>query len=237
MPTRRWKLCDVDPASGEVRYYIAILQGESRSEFNTTQYAHCMKALTGMSPLEPPSGGTFVAHHMVFKKEYVREMLSLMGEKTATLRAWPLLIMSYSRKYFRFSEYKTYATFMINYHPDRFFHHELPLFGEGGLRFREANAIMDDILKASSFANGGLSFEQLDKYVRANWKSLSSSNQMYIPGYIQLDHVYGLNLNDLRIAGPTAKDVEPGSPDSVEGERERLTRKNEQTSIFPMILA
>ena len=123
VPSRRWKLCSVDPDTGSVKYHIAILQGESRSEFNTTQYANCMRALIGFTPLEPVEGGTFVAHHMVFQTKYVKEMLDLMAEKTNCSRPWPLMIMAASKKFYRFSEYKTYATFMLKTHPEEFHYH------------------------------------------------------------------------------------------------------------------
>lgn len=192
VPTRRWKLCERDQ-NGMIKYYIAILQGESRSEFNTTQYAQCMKALTGMVPLEPTEGGTFVAHHMVFHTQYIREMLDLMAEKTASLEPWPILIMSYSRKFFRFSEYKTYATFMLRHHPEVFNYHELKLFGDGGLRFREANSVIDEMMKQFVITNGGLSYSDVNNFVSVNWKGLSGlTNQQCYPAYVQLDHVYGL---------------------------------------------
>ena len=155
MPTRRWRLCSTDVRTGRVMYHIAILQGESRSEFNTTQYANCMRALTGFTPLEPVEGGTFVAHHMVFQTKYVKEMLDLMAEKTASEDPWPIMIMASSRKFYRFSEYKTYATFMIKKHPEEFHYHELSMFGEGGLRFREANSVVDDMLKVLKIQDGG----------------------------------------------------------------------------------
>lgn len=155
MPIRRWRLCSIDPVSHRLKYHIAILQGESRSEFNTTQYANCMRALTGFTPIEPCEGGTFVAHHMVFQTKYVTEMLQLMAERTASLDPWPLMIMASSRKYYRFSEYKTYATFMMKMHPDEFNYHELCMFGEGGLRFRDANNIVDDMLTKSKIKDGG----------------------------------------------------------------------------------
>ena len=152
-----------------------------------------MKALTGMVPLEPIEGGTFVAHHMVFHTEYVREMLDLMAEKTASSEPWPILIMSYSRKFFRFSEYKTYATFMLRNHPNLFNYHELKLFGDGGLRFREANTVIDEMMKQFVITNGGLSYRDVNNFVKINWKSLSGlSNQQCYPAYVQLDHVYGL---------------------------------------------
>jgi hypothetical protein len=62
-----------------------------------------------MTPLEPNEGGTFVAHHMTFNKQRVIEMLELMTNTTGShCMPWPKLIMSYSRKYYRFSEYKVH---------------------------------------------------------------------------------------------------------------------------------
>ena len=200
VPTRRWRLCSKD-ASGDLRYHIAILQGESRSEFNTTQYANCMRALVGYTPLEPVEGGTYVAHHMVFQTRYVREMLDLMAEKTASLEPWPIMIMSSSRKFYRFSEYKTYATFMLKNHPDDFNYHELSLFGDGGLRFREANNIIDDMLKQCRIVDGGIKYSEVAAFVNANWKHLTTPGQC-MPAYIQLDHVYGLEGIDLNLSSP-----------------------------------
>lgn len=197
VPTRRWKLCSKD-ASGNLRYHIAILQGESRSEFNTTQYANCMRALIGYTPLEPVEGGTYVAHHMVFQTQYVREMLDLMAEKTASLDSWPIMIMASSRKFYRFSEYKTYATFMIKHHPEDFHYHELALFGNGGLRFREANNVIDDMLKVCQVVDGGISYDQIRNYVSDNWQQLTTPGSI-MPAYIQLDHVYGLEGIDLNL--------------------------------------
>ena len=52
IPTRRWRLARYDE-SGKIHYTIAILQAEARSEFNTSQYASCMKAMLGYSPVDP----------------------------------------------------------------------------------------------------------------------------------------------------------------------------------------
>lgn len=200
-----------------MKYFIAILQAESRSEFNTTQYALCMKALTGFEPLNPPAGGTFVAHHMVFNAEYMKEMLELMNKHTQSgiisssfisttlcfnhvLTAdlpWPRLIMAQSRQFYRFSEYKTYATFMLHRHPEEFHHHALSHFGEGGMRFREANSIVAEMLRSCAVSRGGLSYEQVTSFMIERWQQLSEGNeklQPHIkPAYVQLDHVYGLD--------------------------------------------
>lgn len=65
---------------------------------------------------------------------------------TKSTLPWPLLIMSYSRIFYRFSEYKTYATFMIRNYPNRFEYHKLADFGECGIRFRDAGPVLKDII-------------------------------------------------------------------------------------------
>jgi hypothetical protein len=159
VPTRRWKLCDYND-NREILFYFAILQGETRSEFNSYQYSSCMKALTNMTAVEPNDGGTFVSHHMVFDKNRVIEMLNLMIKNTGYHNMqWPKLLMSYSRKFYRFSEYKTYATFMTTHYPEEFHYHAFHYFGEGGLRFREANEILKQILLNCPIINGGIPYE------------------------------------------------------------------------------
>lgn len=208
VPIRRWKLCDRDE-NDQIRYFVAILQGESRSEFNSTQYSHCMRALIDMTPLEPQKGGTFVTHHMVFHTKYTKELLNTMNLLTGSDLPWPKLIMSYSRKFYRFSEYKTYATYMTNKYPSEFNYHELNLFGKDGLRFREANHILDSMLSFCDVSYGGISYHQVRQYVLANWVKMPCAGQN-IPAYIQLDHVYGLegiDLNQFAIQPPVNHQV------------------------------
>lgn len=83
---------------------------------------------------------------MIFNKLCVFEMLSNIMSFTKSTLPWPLLIMSYSRIFYRFSEYKTYATFMIRNYPNRFEYHKLNDFGECGIRFRDAGPVLKDII-------------------------------------------------------------------------------------------
>ena len=83
---------------------------------------------------------------MIFNKLCVSEMLSNIMTFTKSTLPWPLLIMSYSRIFYRFSEYKTYATFMIRNYPGRFEYHKLADFGECGIRYREAGPVLKDII-------------------------------------------------------------------------------------------
>jgi hypothetical protein len=160
-----------------------------------------MKALTGETPRDPQGGGTFVAHHMVFNKHYVNEMLSFMNAFTGSALPWPLLIMSYSKKFYRFSEYKTYATYMLNRHPTEFHYHPLSDYGEGGLRFRDANRIVEQMLASCPLSKGGLSYGQIVTFAKENMAEfqgpISTAQEVrlehsVVPGYIQLDHVYGI---------------------------------------------
>jgi hypothetical protein len=102
--------------------------------------------------------------------------------------------MSWSKKFFRFSEYKTYATYMLRHHPNEFHFHDLEHFGAGGLRFRDANSIVKDMLATCNVSDGGLAYRQVKLFVD---ESLRRSGEN--PAYIQLDHVYGLDATDLEV--------------------------------------
>jgi hypothetical protein len=200
IPTRRWKICERD-VLGNIKFFTAILQGETRSKFNTSEYSNCMLELTGFSSLDPVSGGgTFVTHHMIFNKACIKELLELMTDTSSSLLPWPLLIMSQSKKHYRFSEYKTYATFMLRKHPTLFHYHDLYKFGEGGLRFRDADIIISEMLQCCKFEDGGLSFYQVRDFIANNWGKWNlNSNKNIMPAYIQLDRVYGLSDVDLKL--------------------------------------
>ncbi|CAM9861737.1 unnamed protein product, partial [Ectocarpus fasciculatus] len=112
VPVRPWRLCGRGEG-GEARFFIAILQAAPRSAFNRAEYAACMRALCGFEPRHPIGGGTFVSHHMCFHTAVVGELLQHMQRHTGSSLPWPLLIMSFSRRFCRFSEYMTYATYAI----------------------------------------------------------------------------------------------------------------------------
>ena len=154
---------------------------------------------------------------MIFNKLCVSEMLSNIMTFTKSTLPWPLLIMSYSRIFYRFSEYKTYATFMIRNYPGRFEYHKLADFGECGIRYREAGPVLKDIIittchyndadydyhgvvERKSYKNdnnilksaieSGLSYVRVRDYTLKKW---NQTNQ--VPGYIQLDHVYSFDID------------------------------------------
>ncbi|RYY77451.1 hypothetical protein EON63_18750, partial [archaeon] len=136
IPLRRWRLCSYNSSSNSISYSIAILQENSRSSFNTQQYAQCMKTMTTYTPIEPAQG-TMVAHHMVFNRTITLALLNHIQQTTRSQHIpWPLVIMSYTKKYYRFSEYKTYTTYIYHHHPNALHYHPLSMFGKGGVRVR-----------------------------------------------------------------------------------------------------
>jgi hypothetical protein len=154
-----------------------------------------MKALTNLCPYDPPEGGTFVTHHMVFHSHIVKELLQLMVDTTGSQLCWPRLIMSYSRKFYRFSEYKTYSSYLHHKYPYTLQHHRLADFGEYGLRFRDAKVIVKQIIESTTSTSSqlvGLSYQQVVNYMTCHWQNLSQPQiPTHIPAYVQLDHVYG----------------------------------------------
>jgi hypothetical protein len=81
---------------------------------------------------------------------------------------------------------------MLKMHPSEFHYHPLEEFGEGGLRFREANDVIGNMLRSSKIKDGGLSHTQVKEFVLHNWQTLTKPGES-IPAYIQLDHVYGFS--------------------------------------------
>lgn len=159
---------------------------------------------------------------MIFNKLCVFEMLSNIMTFTKSTLPWPLLIMSYSRIFYRFSEYKTYATFMIRNYPDQFEYHKLADFGECGIRYREAGPVLRDIIittchynetnnndadydyhvvvERKTYKNDNnilkSAIESGLSYVRVRDYTLKKWNQTnQVPGYIQLDHVYSFDVD------------------------------------------
>ena len=153
--------------------------------------------IAGVISCDPPEGGTFVAHHMLFHTHLVKQLLHRMTVTTRSTLPWPLLIMSYSRLYYRFSEYKTYASYLQAHHPNVLLHHRLADFGEGGLRFRDARAMVrtmtlsSETMKAAVW-QGGLSYPLVHSYMVRHWRDLCDGSSSRMPAYVQLDHVYGL---------------------------------------------
>ena len=166
------------------KHYIAILQNQSRSPFNKEEYQKCIEYLLGFPSFCPSKEGTFVSHHMVFNRIYVKEMLETILDRKKTRELWPSYFISLSHTFYRFSEYMLYASFMVKNHPEEFFYHPYELYGKTGLRFRDQDTkeIIENLReKYGSENNGFLSYQNIVDFF--NEKKYS---------YVQLEHVYNL---------------------------------------------
>jgi hypothetical protein len=218
VPIRRWRLCSRE--GDRVTYYTAILQAEPRSDFNTNQYAACMQALCGLVARQPEGGGTFVSHHMCLHTAHVAGLLRLARQHTASQLPWPQLVMSFSQRFYRFSEYKTYATYALHQNEAlsaaatppsttlEFRYHALEIFGAGGLRFRQTDEVLREMISLCGVKDGGIPYAKAREFAKLKWSSGSDSNGSGGgsggggTGYLQLDHVYGLGGIELNLTPP-----------------------------------
>lgn len=177
---RKWELYDVKDNS----YKFAILQEQAKNDFNKMEYANSIKKLTGLDALEPDIKGTFVPHHFIFHHKIVDNLLLYIENYNIlnSKKNWIEIILSLSKNYYRFSEYKLMSTFMKKYFPDELLFYPFKDYGLNGIRYRDSNEI---IKKIKDFCNlnktNDLSYKNFLNFVTANYDQM--------PSYIQLEHV------------------------------------------------
>ena len=194
IPLEKWDLWN--PLNH--RYYIAILQEESKSEFNKQQYDHYVDFLLGISSKNPLPIGTFVTHHMVFDKEYVKEMMEIiMKRKRKNIDIpWPKYLLSLCSRFYRFSEYILYSTFMHEYHSLDFYYYPYSEFGESGIRYRDASEIIENIrnsllIPISDNNNNNNNKKAYFTYQEIKDYFTNLKDKVKVT-YVQMEHVYHL---------------------------------------------
>jgi hypothetical protein len=141
--------------------------------------------LTGLTPVEPEEG-TFVPHHFVLH-HCVLEQLHNHIENYGTRynnnigMNWIHCIMQLSHMFFRFSEYKTIATFMTKYFPEMLKYHKFKKYGKFGHRIRDSVPFVKEIEENCVIENCGLSYEEFCRFV----------NELYDHkiSYLQIEHI------------------------------------------------
>jgi hypothetical protein len=204
IPITRW------PLIVDGRACTAILQDKSRSVFNEEQYAASTHSLTDMTALRPldsgrggiveksddKSIGTFISHHMVFKKKYVTELLALIarrGECSHDCKTWQHAILKQSRLFFRVSEYKMYQTFCATVYADMHQYHPYAKYGEADTRFRDGGVFLERLTKAYDLSKP-LSYADVKAFVAAQTGDNNGTDKgKYLfkrtPHYVLIDHV------------------------------------------------
>ena len=185
IPLEKWELA-IRNEKNNMEYCIPILQEQSKNDFNKEEYNKCSLYLLGLECAKPIKGGTFVTHHMVFDVECVKEMIQFIQTNKNISKKWPLYFISLSSKFYRFSEYLLYSTFMMEYYKEEFLYHPYEKYGKTGIRFREPREIIQKIKEKYSFKNDSFfSYQEIVDYF-----SESEFEKKLSYSYVQFEHVY-----------------------------------------------
>lgn len=174
---QKWDL--FDPSDG--LYKFAILQECSKNEFNKNEYSKSIQCLIGLDSIEPPIEGTFVPHHFIMHHNVLERLVSFIEESHGH-DSWIKIIMSLSKTYYRFSEYKCLATFMQTYFPELLLFYPFELYGKKGVRYRDSSDIVEKIKEfCASERDNSLTYNKFKEFVQSNYD--------FEPSYIQIEHV------------------------------------------------
>lgn len=106
---------------------------------------------------------SFIAEHMIFKKEYVLEMLEKISKSNIKGKYWYEKIIyscDFTIKEGSFSEFETYGTYCVTHHPEKYGFQQLNTF-RGGAMIR-GRYINDKIISKLSIDLDIVSFELRD---------------------------------------------------------------------------
>lgn len=185
IPLKKWELVIKSNDENNIHYYVAMLQDHPRSKFNKEEYEKCIHYLLDFTPIIKKDIGTLVTHHMIFKVDYVKELIQRILLSKNIQEPWPLYFISLSRSFYRFSEYMLYASFMLKEHCDDFFYYPFKMYGKSGIRFRETDEIIQKIYKSYPFKiDHSFSYQEIYDYFRIKTEEM--------PSYVQFEHVYYL---------------------------------------------
>jgi hypothetical protein len=177
---QKWEIFD----SKEHTYKFAILQERAKNEFNKVEYAKSIKMLTGLDAIEPDVEGTFVPHHFIFHHKIVDSFLHYIEvhNQCNSINNWIIIIMSLSKDYYRFSEYKCITTFMKKYFPEELLFYPFSNYGKNGIRYRDSYEVIEKIKEfCKTNETHNLSYEKFKQFVKENYHDN--------PSYIQIEHV------------------------------------------------
>jgi len=210
IPMKKWPIYPTDTVPF---FQFALLQEKEKSFFNKMQYNDSifnLLKLPEIYPREPK--GTFVPHHFVFHPKVIHSFIDYIEnihhpfeihrpfeihhpfeKKEEERKTWMEIILSLSKKYYRFSEYKSMATFMSFYFPELLHYHPFQEYGEKGIRIRdsqEAHCFLEDLKKnlkkntktKEKDKSALISYEDFCHFVKENYKE-------DIPSYIQVEHL------------------------------------------------
>ncbi|CAE7493280.1 unnamed protein product [Symbiodinium sp. CCMP2592] len=172
-----WPLTNPSSTQSATQCYVAPLQEKYLSDRHQEAYDSSTRHILKMEPTQPRKGGTWIAHHMVFNKGVLRQMLDLIetnlvdteGAAGEPAEPWPLKILKIAESFERVSEYVLYGTFAsqgshLRAHPyEAYGARGLRLYGreEALAKGRECNEFLIDLLNAESKPLTGYSYQRV----------------------------------------------------------------------------
>lgn len=127
-----------------------------KQEYNEN-YFHTIEKILGLKKQVPYS---FIAEHMLFKPEIVRELLSEIESSTVNGSTWFEKIVNagdYEVNKQTFSEFETYGSYVTNKYPTLYKSRQLNTFRYGG--FIQGRSISDEKIGKIAFDTDTISFE------------------------------------------------------------------------------
>jgi hypothetical protein len=182
IPVKKWEIYPTDSAPF---YRFALLQEKEKSLFNKLQYTESLSYLLQLKELFPSeeTAGTFVPHHFVFHHKVIKSFIKRIEnihhpEKKQT---WVETIVTLSKDFYRFSEYKNIATFMSYYFDELLVYHPFKEYGEKGIRIRDTDEAQMYLKKISK--KDSVSYTDFCDFVSKNYSEEDT------PSYIQVEHL------------------------------------------------
>jgi hypothetical protein len=191
IPVKKW---DIYPTDSEPFYRFALLQEKERSLFNKLQYTESLSYLLELNELFPKDEqekdeqekdvvGTFVPHHFVFHHRVIKSFIKHIENihHSDKKQTWIETIVTLSKDFYRFSEYKNIATFMSYYFDELLVYHPFKEYGEKGIRIRDTEEAQLYLKKISD--KDSISYNTFCDFVSKNYDTNDT------PSYIQVEHL------------------------------------------------
>jgi len=179
IPLKKWPIypCEAVPF-----FQFALLQEKEKSIFNKEEYKASLEYLLQLHERLPnESKGTFVPHHFVFHHCVIRDFIQRIEFLHPERKSWMETIVSLSHDYYRFSEYKSIATFMSYFYPELLFYHSFEKYGEKGIRIRDEKEAEHFVKKLIGWiGKNEISYKEFRKCIEIFYKK-------EIPTYIQVE--------------------------------------------------
>ncbi len=152
---------------------ISLFDAEGRPYFDTKKEYNpgYFKTIDNLLHLEKNIDGSFISEHMVFNREYMKEMTDVIRSSSEEGNPWKQIIDSVEDDYIAlgFSEFETYGTFVTANHPDTYRQREFRSFRRGSWFVSENDLTDDDI-----------------RWLAGDFDAITFENAQQIPDMVQL---------------------------------------------------